>query len=548
MKKLILIASALVISVTMFAGIKDNAKANSAKEATRVEMKKVEKDGIAKQRQASIDVVNPYLVTNVETFTCAPYTDGINYIPECAIISPYAKELEFSSYYSSVRGNKLVNTWFLDDEEQASGRTFVEDIKIGDISSPLMKTESVSVDTITYNFIDFQYGAQAAKLITEGGYGDASPYLMVAPPYTMPLTKMLFYAEDPAAVEDDPLARDFFWLGSGYPGDGYKYGTKLVDPFASDAEHTKYIDTIFVPYANSNGTMYITEIRVGIVSEKATGAEMFPGENDHVRVSLYPLDMENGAIDWENPIAQTTANADNFDGKGNYGYLHFVFTEEDPVTHAESEVPVIVNGAFVVALDEFNDGTANFAIFGNYYNPIDGETFFVSNDSIFQLYDKPSPNDGRTRYASEIMVVLEAFLPAFDIQNHFNVAEAGATIELDVPSNVWDEDMEIDADEWINVEVVTDYEEVESNGQTYQNHKFINHVTITVDPTDAPRIGTIEFDAVGKIITVTIDQSGAEGIENVSFKNDNKMYNVLGVEVNEDYKGIVIRNGEKFVR
>lgn len=548
MKKLILIASALVISVTMFAGIKDNAKANSAKEATRVEMKKVEKDGIAKQRQASIDVVNPYLVTNVETFTCAPYTDGINYIPECAIISPYAKELEFSSYYSSVRGNKLVNTWFLDDEEQASGRTFVEDIKIGDISSPLMKTESVSVDTITYNFIDFQYGAQAAKLITEGGYGDASPYLMVAPPYTMPLTKMLFYAEDPAAVEDDPLARDFFWLGSGYPGDGYKYGTKLVDPFVSDAEHTKYIDTIFVPYANSNGTMYITEIRVGIVSEKATGAEMFPGENDHVRVSLYPLDMENGAIDWENPIAQTTANADNFDGKGNYGYLHFVFTEEDPVTHAESEVPVIVNGAFVVALDEFNDGTANFAIFGNYYNPIDGETFFVSNDSIFQLYDKPSPNDGRTRYASEIMVVLEAFLPAFDIQNHFNVAEAGATIELDVPSNVWDEDMEIDADEWINVEVVTDYEEVESNGQTYQNHKFINHVTITVDPTEAPRIGTIEFDAVGKIITVTIDQSGAEGIENVSFKNDNKMYNVLGVEVNEDYKGIVIRNGEKFVR
>lgn len=547
MKKLILIASALVISVTMFAGIKDNAKANSAKEVTRVEMKKVEKDGIAKQRQASIDVVNPYVTTDVETFYCGSYSQGINSIPECAIISPYAKQLEFSSYYSSVRGNKLVNTWLLDGVEQASGRTFVEDIKIGDISSPLMKTESVSVDTITYNFIDYQYGALASQTLADLGYAGYDPYLMVAPPYTMPLTKMAWYAEDPAVLEDDQIARDFFWLGSGYPGDGYKYGTKLVDPFVSDAEHTKYIDTIFVPYANSNGTMYITEIRVGIVSEKATGAEMFPGENDHVRVSLYPLDMTNGKIDWENPIAQTTANADNFDGKGNYGYLHFVFTEEDPVTHAESEVPVIVNGAFVVALDEFNDGTANFAIFGNYYNPIDGETYFVSNDSIFELYDKPSA-DGRTRYASEIMVVLEAFLPAFDIQQHFNVAEAGATIELDVPSNVWDEDFEIDADEWINVEVVTDYEEVESNGQTYQSHKYINHVTITVEPTDAPRIGTIEFDAVGKIITVTIDQSGAEGIENVSFKNDNKMYNVLGVEVDEDYKGIVIRNGEKFVR
>jgi len=548
MKKFILIASALVISVTMFAGIKDNAKANSSKEAARVEMKKIDKDGIAKQRQATYDVVNPYVTTNVETFTCAPYTNGINYIPEPAIIAPYAKEIGFSSYYSRVGSNYLVNSWYVGGELQKdSASTFVLETGLGDQNSPLMKTGSVSIDTTTYKFNDFQYGAQAAELINNLGYGPTEAYLMVAPPYTMPLTKMLFYAEDPAAADDDPLARDFFWLGSGYPGDGYKYGTKLVDPFVSDAENTKYIDTIFVPYANSNGTMYIDEIRVGIVSEKATGAEMFPGENDHIRLSIYPLDMENGVIDWQNPIAQTTANADNFDGTGNYGYLHFVFTEEDPITHAQSEVPVIVNGAFIVAFDEFNEGTANFAIFGNYYNPIDGETYFVSNDSIFELYDKPSA-DGRTRYASQIMVVLEAFLPAFDIQDVIEVSLEGGKIELDVPSNVWDEDMEIDADEWIDVEVVTEYEEIESGGQTYQSHKFINHVTITVDPADESRLGNIEIDAVGKLINVTVNQGGAQGIDNVTFKNNGKMYNVLGVEVGEDYKGIVIKNGQKFVR
>ena len=30
--------------------------------------------------------------------------------------------------------------------------------------------------------------------------------------------------------------------------------------------------------------------------------------------------------------------------------------------------------------------------------------------------------------------------------------------------------------------------------------------------------------------------------------NDGKLYNVLGIEVDEDYKGVVIRNGQKFLK
>ena len=49
-------------------------------------------------------------------------------------------------------------------------------------------------------------------------------------------------------------------------------------------------------------------------------------------------------------------------------------------------------------------------------------------------------------------------------------------------------------------------------------------------------------------VNILIQQNGAQGIENVTFKNNNKLYNVLGQEVNEDYKGVVIRNGEKFIK
>lgn len=566
MKKLTLIACALIASATMFAELNVKPIKHMTRETVnRTEIKKMDKDfapGIQKQLQATYDLVNPYYGKNAEFYYCGPYYTGINTIPECAIIAPFKKQLTFASYYTRIGSNNLVNTWLVDDVEKASGvQSYTIDFAkpTEGTSSPLMKTASVEYSGNEYNFVDYHYGAQASKLLADNGFTGYDPYMMVAPAYTMPLTKMMFYTEDPSLdpAEDDPIARDYFWLGSGYPGDGYKYGTKLVDPFVSTEEYTKYIDTIFVPYFN-DGTMFIDFINVGIVSEKASGNEMFPGENDHVRLSIYPI--TDKGIDFNSPIARATANADNFTGTGNYGLLQFNFVEKDPITGAETAVTATVDGPFVVALDEFNDGTANFGIFGNYFNPIDGDTYFVSNDSIFQLYDKASP-DGRTRYPSQIMILLEAQFVVFEAPEKVTIGNEGGTIKLNIPSNVWGNIVEdgveyddfnqidIDSDEWIKADVISDYELVTtSDNQQYVSHLFNNQLIIEVEPSSVSRVGTLEITALGKLITIEVLQGEEQGIKNVTFKNDNKMYNVLGIEVGEDYKGVVIRNGEKFVR
>ena len=100
----------------------------------------------------------------------------------------------------------------------------------------------------------------------------------------------------------------------------------------------------------------------------------------------------------------------------------------------------------------------------------------------------------------------------------------------------------------ISVEVETDYETTVEDGQTSYDHKFANAVTIKVETSSEAREGTIEIDALGLPVSINIKQEATAGVENVYLKNDNKFYNVLGIEVGEDYKGVVIRNGEKFVR
>ena len=68
---------------------------------------------------------------------------------------------------------------------------------------------------------------------------------------------------------------------------------------------------------------------------------------------------------------------------------------------------------------------------------------------------------------------------------------------------------------------------------------------------DAPQVGDeIKFTAYGQqIVFKVVEVEEPTAINNVvRTVNDNKRYNVLGIEVDKDYKGVVIRNGEKFLQ
>lgn len=541
MKKISLIVCALATTVASFAGLNDKLVKRNAVETkinpniriveTQSAILPEENVNALTQRLATVvtdTVILPYVAPG--TFNSGTPSSGIGYVNEAFILAPYQDSLTFYNY------SGLTSSWYVDGDLKATDSLLkVNLVGMGETQSlPLMKTPTLPTsDTTQTAFVDYQFGAYYTEVYSQKG--DFSNYIEVAPAYLEPLTKCAMYTEQRTNSKGkDTYGSDWTFVGGGDVGT-YSYGTQMVHPSLGVR-----FDTIFIPYFQE-GAMYIDHISAGVYTDGSGVDGIFPAETDHVRATIYPI-LSGGRIDFSSPIATAIADADDYVGAENasswYGLLNFYFTELDPITGAETQVPAKVSGDFVVAFDQFNDGTANFGFITDYYTLIEGDTYLIGGGRFTQLW----------KYPANLLVNLYALLPVFEAPESVQFDLAGGTQEFTIPSNVWDDEIEIDAPEWITVEVATDYEEIVDGDKTYYAHKYTNKLTITVAETAASREGVVELDAMGLPVTIIVDQGDVQGIENVRYQNDNKLYNVLGQEVNEDYKGVVIRNGEKFVK
>ena len=292
--------------------------------------------------------------------------------------------------------------------------------------------------------------------------------------------------------------------------------------------------------------MYIEEINLGVWTTSANN-EYFPDSaNDVITMTILPL-INDSTIDWDNPIAITTAGkADlitNFTYNKWFGSLHFKFYAEDPATHAKKRVPIVVDSAFVVVLSGLSKNTTDLGFLTDYYDDAPSakeRTFFVDYSEGERALESV------WRYPANLIMSFGSVWPSIQgLPETVNVPLAGGEFNFTLPTNVWAEDMEMDFDDWIDIEAES---VTEGEGD---DEEFLYQVkaTVTVDAATADRQGEIEIDALGKIYTITVNQSASTSIENTVKKvNDNKLYNVLGMEVDENYKGVVIRNGEKFLQ
>lgn len=541
MKKITLLACSLVASIAMFAGVNEKLVKTGSEKVFVPSIQMVETkssvlpEGVvsANQLQNSLaevvtdTIILPYVVPG--TYNCGTPSSGIGHVNEASIITPYCKQVTFYNYFG------LESSWYLDDELVATDTALTVEIAgLGQQQPlPLMKTATLPTsDTTQFAFVDYQFGAYYTSKYAQYGFTN---YLLTAPAYLKALTKCAMYTELKVDNRgDDTYGSDWTFVGGGSVGT-YSYGTNMVHPSSGIR-----FDTIFVPYKNS-GTLFIDHISVGVYTAGEGGvAGIFPAETDHVRASIYPL--TDLGIDFANPIATAIANTDDYVGAKNasswYGLLNFNFTVKDPITGAETAVPAVVSGDFVVAFDQFNDGTANFGIITDYFTEITGDTYLIGGGKFTQLWKSPS----------NLLVNLYALMPVFEAPEVLEFKAGEATKEFTVVSNVWDEDLSIDAEDWIEVEVVTDYEEVVDEEETYQEHLYTNQVKVTVKASAEAREGEITIDALGLPVSIVVKQEAGSGVENVRITNDGKFYNVLGQEVSEDYKGVVIRNGQKFVK
>lgn len=554
MKKVTLFVCALATAVATFAATPRNHEVLNATRARDAKMESMQFEPVkpavfktVEEAKADADTTILVRAWAPDAFHYGSNPNGPFYYTAAWYVTPFLEKLNFYNYYDEALWPA---SWILNDEDST-----VLAANVGSYSleledglgyymglAPVMRPnviDGADRDTIIPAFQYGKGGIADWESVAGKAAGAYEQYkgVLNGDPYINPITKCNLYTE---VAEDWYFPFDYGTFGAAAGGD-YWYGTKLTNTYTSTASETKYMDTIATIISNP-GVIYIDHITVGVWTRADGGADMFPGDDDHVRLTIYPLDA-NDNPDWSDPIATATAGRDQLtNGAAWTDFLEFHFLEEDPITHNSDTVAVTVEGDFAIVFDEFNDGTAAFGFLSDGYSDYDNLA-----DTYFYFY-YPAANRvvGTTRYISpaNLLVNLYAYFPiVLDAPEVVNFKKGEAlTQTITLTTNTWGESYDIDADDWIDVEAETIYDEND-------DHAYKVELTITVEASDEARLGVIDIITDGYEFTINVNQNDySEAIEDVYFKTNGKSYNVLGQEVNDEYKGVIIRNGEKFIR
>lgn len=496
-------------------------------------------------------LANYYVANQFVTGTPA---GGMQYVDFAQIVVPFSDSVYFMNGYKV----PMTPEWEV-GKETTSGQTFAIEAGEfgGEFDLPTLKYNPALFpisDTTAVYFKPYQFGKLFTSYYAEHGFVNN---VMMAPDYLQSITQCGYFTECAYDEGDETYGSGTAIFGGGDLG-YYRYGYNLKNPFNPDTIVTPaagggndttleyhYFDTI-MHIVNNTETMYISQISVLVTDFE--NHKLFKDSSTVLTMTILPLTSDG--IDWDNPIAvgqgglKTLVPYKSGSTVRNYmGLLMFYFYEEDEAGMVQ-RVPVVVDGSFVVAISGLTQDGVTLGFYSD--NP------YLEDAPASQTYYPYFKNGKRTythlwKTPSNMVVNLYALWPSIQgLPEEVNVPLSGETLNVTLPTNVWAEDMDIIGEDWINIDVVSQVENPDT-----ENEEFLYAVdaTITIEEADAPRQGEIVIEALGKIYTITVNQTGgATSIESVKKVNDGKLYNVLGIEVDENYKGVVIRNGEKFLQ
>ena len=385
-------------------------------------------------------------------------------------------------------------------------------------------------DSTQLNVKGYLYGSteQAQYLITGANH-------LVASDGIIPLTQCEMSC-DPMYNES---GSDFYIVSAQSLGCPYAYGTDLV-------YNGKSLDTIISAVRNVS-PLKINQINMPIYNGDGATIEQIIPADAQVKVEILAADLSDGVVIYSDSVyASTIINVADCQAFGN-GPASLVakFWEEDPFGGL-MDVSVLCPGDFCVQITGYNEGNCNFGFMTDYYAPT-GSTFFVVNGTVTEFW----------KGGSNLAISYDAYWPGamFIGETEVLVApvEGGIAMDATYPkfaiySNVYDVEgawmiSEDETAEWL--ELAVDASTLETEGYAVAQ--------ITADALPAGmtgRKGAVVIDVDGYKLSIPVLQGETTGVENVvtpSIK-DNKRYNLLGVEVDENYNGVVIMNGQKFIQ
>lgn len=533
MKKVFIFACAIVACATL------NAKP-TAQQAVKAQQVTLAKQAVAQKElvkecvdvtdfravkkaanEAVVDTfTNGYFIDGLEWRSGTP-TGGLGYVFPAMIYTPYnVDSVTLNPIW--VTGQK--STWWLDEDPVAEDTAFT--IKTDGIGSsyplPMISTPDLVIEDTTIRFTNWTFGKTWNDIYAD--YGFAST-LNIAADFSTTITQAQRYAEQ----SPEKWLEGVSFVPCGAPEEigEFAYGTHMKNPYN---DYKTEMDTIFSIIYNE-GTMYFEKVLVDVYYD---GDELM-GDKDEVSLGIYKL--EDKSIDWENPLYLSTAKKDDYikmsDKNAWIGTLPFVFVEEDEFGGL-SEVPAIVEGDFVVALYNFNDGDENFGIFADYYENT------IAPNAYFHCYNKKSGKSVNTQLWNSPSSLNISFAGI-----HPQIVGLPETVEFDkeggkksfvLQTNVepqwmeWPEDLQ-----FVAFDTIVEY--VEDEGDLYFNYRFT--LELSADANDNYRTEDFVIDALGKTYTIAIKQGDpSTALEETLIENNN-------VAKYFDGKQIVIRKGNK---
>ena len=447
------------------------------------------------------------------------------------IMLPFTPEVVWTNYYGPTDWYSQASDELLAEDSETLTMKAWEDYGLGGMYYLIYTTDhTLTQGDQTYDIKGYMYAEAAGK----GGAAFTTGYtpITISTGENIPMT--LCGME--TSTMDNESGSDFYRISAGVRG-AYAYGTDLIADTATGVTADTIlslvrnvsplkISAINIPLYNANGTTMITE-------------------NAEIKIELFAADLSQGIIYTDSVLGTTVATVENFlEIQAGLGTLVATFQEEDPFG-GMMDVAVVVEGDFVVQLTGYNESGCDFGIYADYHTP-GGTTVYKVGGQYTPIFSA----------SSNLAISYDAYWPMVEYGGGSEVlvapAEGGIAMDGDYQAFALYTNVTDVEGAWMIADESAEWLEIAIDASTLETEGYIvAQLTAEALPEGVTgRKGAFVIDADGYKLSIPVHQGDVEtGVENVVAPSFNgKTYNLLGVEVDENYKGIVIKNGQKSIQ
>lgn len=366
---------------------------------------------------------------------------------------------------------------------------------------------------------------------------------------------------------DKNNAGNRYMVSSGAAGTSWCFGTGME--IASWGAGT--LDTLcnIIPVPEGK-VMWCDTVFVHCYNRDAASIEQIFPETTDLTLTIYPIDIVVDSATGkkmqlfrsDSIMAQATAKQADciVDGDGGGYSIVFVFMEENVFGNLDVK-PAVLTQRCYAELTGFNESGCNFGIYCDYFEtPTGGRTLWVKDGNLIPYGDMNIDMAFNAYYPDMHMfsdtwvedVPQEGGAISMSFINADGQVESEEAIEFscNIPEG-FEDDVDLLDENGESIDPETD--PIVSYYELYGPEEYLAGIAyIEVNPNEGYDLETtIYVKALGAVLPIHFKQPGAlgpVGLNNIKVINDNKTYNIFGMEVDKTYNGVVIRNGEKLLQ